>query len=57
MFKNRAISVRHGEAAPLGAVRRRLESDPDLLASGPAAVLYGICDQVVDAYGRISHEI
>lgn len=51
------ISVRHGQAAPLAAVRRRIEADPELLACGPAGVLYAICDEVVDTYGRISHEI
>ncbi|GIH97028.1 magnesium/cobalt transporter CorA [Planobispora siamensis] len=51
------ISVRHGQANPLNGVRRRVESDPDLLAAGPAGVLYAICDQVVDTYSRISHEV
>ncbi|MEV4161760.1 magnesium and cobalt transport protein CorA [Nonomuraea dietziae] len=51
------ISVRHGQANPLSGVRRRIESDPDLLAAGPAGVLYAICDEVVDAYSRISHEV
>ena len=31
-------------------VRRRLEEDPQLLARGPMAVLYGIIDEVVDEY-------
>ncbi|MFG1680027.1 magnesium and cobalt transport protein CorA [Nonomuraea sp. NPDC049269] len=51
------ISVRHGQANPLAGVRRRIESDPELLATGPAGVLYAICDQVVDTYSQISHEI
>ncbi|WP_246650607.1 magnesium and cobalt transport protein CorA [Nonomuraea guangzhouensis] len=51
------ISVRHGKANPLAGVRRRIESDPDLLAAGPAGVLYAICDQVVDTYSRVSHEV
>ncbi|MFI7707332.1 magnesium and cobalt transport protein CorA [Nonomuraea sp. NPDC049480] len=51
------ISVRHGQANPLAGVRRRIESDPDLLAAGPAGVLYAICDQVVDSYSQISHEV
>jgi magnesium transporter len=55
--KDFVITVRHGQAAPLAAVRRRIEADPELLASGPAGVLYAICDEVVDAYGRISHEV
>lgn len=51
------ISVRHGQANPLGGVRRRIESDPGLMAAGPAGVLYAICDEVVDTYSRISHEV
>ncbi|MEU8363075.1 magnesium and cobalt transport protein CorA [Nonomuraea sp. NPDC048882] len=57
LSKDFVISVRHGQAAPLAEVRRRLEADPELLATGPAGVLYAICDEVVDAYGRISHEV
>ncbi len=45
-----AITVRHSEAPDLSAVRRRLESDPELLARGPEAVLYAILDRVVDGY-------
>jgi magnesium transporter len=44
------ITVRHAESPDLGAVRRRLESDPDLLALGPEAILYAILDRVVDGY-------
>ncbi|MEV5414294.1 magnesium/cobalt transporter CorA [Thermopolyspora sp. NPDC052614] len=51
------ITVRHGQAAPLDVVRRRVESDPDLLAAGPAGVLYAVCDHIVDTYSRITHEI
>lgn len=44
------ITVRHAEEPDLGAVRQRLESDPELLAHGPYAVLYAIMDKVVDDY-------
>jgi len=44
------VVVRHGAAAPLTAVRSRLEADPAILALGPSAVLYGILDAVVDGY-------
>lgn len=47
------ITVRHGEAPDLSAVRRRMESDPGLLAAGPQAVLYAILDQVVDGYAPV----
>ena len=44
------ITVRHGDAPELGAVRRRLEAEPELLARGPMAILYAIVDHVVDGY-------
>jgi magnesium transporter len=47
---NFVLTVRHSEAPDLGAVRRRLESSPDLLRRGPEAVLYAILDRVVDGY-------
>ncbi len=45
------ITVRHGEATPLTAVRERLEHDPKRLRHGPGAVLHAVLDQVVDDYG------
>jgi magnesium transporter len=45
-----AVVVRHGEASALAATRQQLEQRPDLLAIGPAAVLYGVVDRVVDDY-------
>ncbi|MEV0588637.1 magnesium and cobalt transport protein CorA [Nonomuraea sp. NPDC050310] len=47
------LTVRHGNAPPLHAVRERLESDPDLLARGPEAVLYAVLDHVVDGYAPV----
>lgn len=44
------ISIRHAESPDLAAVRVRLESQPELLARGPEAVLYAILDRVVDEY-------
>jgi magnesium transporter len=44
------ITVRHSEAPDLGAVRHRLESQPELLRRGAEAVLYAILDRVVDGY-------
>jgi magnesium transporter len=44
------VTVRHSEAPDFSAVRRRLESEPDLLRRGPEAVLYAIVDRVVDGY-------
>jgi magnesium transporter len=48
--RNFAITVRHSESPDLSRVRRRLESEPALLAKGSEAVLYAILDAVVDGY-------
>jgi magnesium transporter len=47
------ISVRHGEADPLGDVRAGLEAHPERLAHGEAAVLHAIVDRVVDGYAPV----
>ncbi|MFF5673213.1 magnesium and cobalt transport protein CorA [Streptomyces hygroscopicus] len=47
------ITVRHGAAPDLSAVRARMESTPELLALGPEAVLYAILDAVVDGYAPV----
>jgi magnesium transporter len=47
------LTVRHSQAPDLAAVRRRMESDPDLLALGPEAVLYAVLDSVVDGYAPV----
>ncbi|QEO14737.1 magnesium and cobalt transport protein CorA [Agromyces intestinalis] len=48
-----AVSVRRAESPDLSRVRRRLETDPDLLRKGPEAVLYAVLDEVVDEYGPV----
>jgi magnesium transporter len=50
---NFVLTVRHSEAPDLGAVRRRMEGDADLLARGPEAVLYAVLDSVVDGYAPV----
>ncbi len=47
------ITVRHGEAPDLAAVRRRMESSPEMLQRGTEAVLYAVLDEVVDGYGPV----
>jgi magnesium transporter len=47
------VTVRHGEAPELGAVRQALEKRPDLLRRGPVAVLHAIMDRVVDDYAPV----
>jgi len=51
------VSVRHGEANPLGQVRDRLEKDPEVLRHGPTAVLYAVSDAVVDHYMDVAAEL
>jgi magnesium transporter len=51
------VTVRRGEAGPLAAVRRLIESDAVRLNLGPVAVLHGVMDAVVDNYDVIDAEI
>ena len=52
-----AITVRHGEGAELTGVRAKMERAPDILAHGPAAVLYAVADTVVDTYLDVAAEL
>jgi magnesium transporter len=52
-----AVTVRHGEGAPLKAVRHRLEQEPELLGNGPTSVLYAIADATVDHYLDVAIEL
>ena len=47
------ITVRHGGSPDLSRVRRRLETEPEMLAQGPEGVLYAILDSVVDGYAPV----
>ena len=47
------VTIQHAESPDLARVRRRLESQPNLLRLGPEAVLYSIMDQVVDEYAPV----
>jgi magnesium transporter len=44
------ITVRHGEASSLTAVRERLDAEPRRLKHGPSSALHAILDQIVDDY-------
>ena len=55
--ENFMVTVQHGSNTVLEPVRRRLEGNRDLLRHGPSAVLYGICDAVVDDYEKIADDI
>lgn len=48
------VTVRHGEGAGLTSVRHELEHRVADLGRGPAAVLWGICDSVVDGYETVA---
>jgi magnesium transporter len=47
------ISVRHGSGGGLSDTRQRLEGMSTVLAHGPSAVVYAVCDQVVDRYEEV----
>ncbi len=51
------VSVRHGTGAALAGARRDLEQKTAVLGHGPAAVLYAICDRVVDEYEEVAGEL
>jgi magnesium transporter len=47
------VTVRHGHGGSLVRSRRRLEERTQVLSHGPAAVLYAVCDEVVDGYQSV----
>jgi magnesium transporter len=51
------ISVRHGEGTELHTARMDLEQQTAVLGHGPSAVLYAICDRVVDSYEEVGHAL
>ncbi|WP_290864806.1 magnesium and cobalt transport protein CorA [Hamadaea sp.] len=51
------ITIRHGAPGALGGVRTSLQREPDLLARGPWAVAYAICQRMVDNYLDVSTAI
>jgi magnesium transporter len=51
------VTVRHGATTTAADVRTRMEKTPDVLRRGPVAVLYAICDSVVDDYLDIASEL
>ncbi|MGH3331818.1 MAG: magnesium/cobalt transporter CorA [Nocardioidaceae bacterium] len=48
------VSVRHGEGTELHSARLDLETKTQLLGHGPSAVVYAICDRVVDSYEAVA---
>jgi magnesium transporter len=51
------VTVRHGEGLGLALTRKDLEDHTEVLGHGPYAVLYSVCDHVVDAYVEVATEI
>ena len=48
------VSVRHGKGTELHTARVDLEQRAAVLGHGPSAVLYAICDRVVDSYEEVA---
>jgi magnesium transporter len=51
------ISVRHGEGTQLHTARMDLEQQTAVLGHGPSAVVYAICDRVVDSYEEVGRAL
>jgi magnesium transporter len=48
------VTVRHGQGAELHSARLDLEERTAVLGHGPSAVVYAVCDRVVDAYEAVA---
>jgi magnesium transporter len=55
--ENYIVSVRHGKGAELHSARLDLEEQQAVLGHGPSAVVYAICDRVVDAYESVASSL
>jgi magnesium transporter len=51
------VTVRHGEGSQLQTARAFLESQASVLTHGPSAVVYAVCDTVVDGYVAVVDEL
>jgi magnesium transporter len=51
------VTVRHGQGSQLQSARTYLESMESVLEHGPTAVVYAVCDTVVDGYTAIVDEL
>ena len=52
--KDFVVSVRHGEGTELHTARLDLEQKTQVLGHGPSAVVYAVCDRVVDSYEAVA---
>ena len=55
--QNFVITVRHGRGAQLSDARHTLEAQQTVLDHGPSAVVYAVCDVVVDGYTDVVGEL
>jgi magnesium transporter len=55
--KDFVITVRHGRGSQLKDARRALEEQQAVLDHGPSAVVYAVCDTVVDGYLAVVEEL
>lgn len=51
------ITVRHGRGSALSDARHELEKKQSVLDHGPSAVVYAVCDAVVDGYTAVVSEL
>jgi magnesium transporter len=51
------VTVRHGQGSQLQSARAFLESQEGVLTHGPSAVVYAVCDTVVDGYVQVADEL
>jgi magnesium transporter len=51
------VTVRHGEGGELATTRHQLEERASMLGHGPAAVLWAICDAIVDQYETVAEQV
>jgi magnesium transporter len=55
--KKYVVTVRHGEGGELHETRGRLEESTEVLGHGPFAVLWAVCDSVVDNYETVASDL
>lgn len=51
------VTVRHGQGGSLHDARLALEQREQVLAHGPSAVVYAVCDAVVDDYEEVADSL
>lgn len=51
------VTVRQGEGVELSGVRHDLERKTHLHGHGPSAVVYSVCDRIVDGYEEVASEL